>query len=286
MLRTPILILGGLGMLGQDLEKAFSDKDPIIWDRSEMDITDAETVKKKLAELKPGTVINAAAYNLVDDAEEEPGNSIAEKVNVEGPRNIAAACKEIDATFVHYSSDYVFAGDRQDGYQETDKPNPQSNYARSKANGEKAALESGARVFIVRTCKLFGQPGASAGSKKSFVDTMLDLAADRDQLDIVDEELASPTYTPDLAAHTRLLLEGDYDPGIYHITNSGSCTWYVFAKEIFKQSKIDIQVNPVTGEAFPRPAARPKFSILLNTKLPPLRTWQEALAEYLERRTE
>jgi dTDP-4-dehydrorhamnose reductase len=284
MLKQPIVILGGKGMLGQDLERVFADKRTFVWDKEDLDITDLDAVREKLTYIAPGTVINAAAYNLVDQAETPEGYAIAEKVNAIGPKNLAQVCKEIGALFVQYSTDYVFEGNKKEGYTEEETPNPQSKYATSKWLGEKYALESGDKVYILRTCKLFGKPGASDGSKKSFVDTMLDLAKTKESLDIVDEEYASPTYTPDLAARTRLILEEEYAPGIYHVTNSGACTWYEFANEAFRLAGVSIKTNPVTADAFPRPAARPTFSVLLNTKLPPMRSWQEALAEYIQQR--
>lgn len=281
MIQTPVVITGGKGMLGQDLARAFADLGPVVLDRAELDITDEDAVKAKFRELKPGTVINAAAYNAVDDAETEDGFAIAKRVNADGPRILANACKDHGAVFVHYSTDYVFDGTNKDGYREDDQPNPQSGYARSKRLGEQEVLSSGARAYVARTCKLFGVPGESEKSKESFIDLMLRLSQDRDTLDVVDEELASPTYTPDLAAQTRVMLEGGYEPGMYHITNSGACTWHEFAQELFRLTGKEMALHPVPASAFPRPAARPKYSILRNTKLPPMRSWQEALAAYL-----
>ncbi len=277
----PLVIVGANGMLGQDLAREFADLSPDLLDKDDMDITNFEVVKTILGETGATIVINAAAYNLVDDAEDPKGEAIARLVNVEGPRNLAKACRALGATLIHYSSDYVFAGDDKQGYVESAETSPQSGYARSKRDGELAVLEENEDAYVVRTCKLFGAPGISEGSKKSFVDVMLSLAETRDTLDVVDEEYASPTYTPDLAAQTRVLLEGGFDPGIYHMTNTGACTWYEFAQEIFRLSGKDIKLNPVTADAFPRPAARPKYSQLLNTKLPEMRSWQDGLAGYL-----
>ncbi|PIW36366.1 MAG: dTDP-4-dehydrorhamnose reductase [Candidatus Kerfeldbacteria bacterium CG15_BIG_FIL_POST_REV_8_21_14_020_45_12] len=280
-----VLIIGCHGMLGQDLKQVFSDCNPVCWDKDELDITDREMVFEKLAEMKPDLVINSAAYNAVDDAEEDDSFELAKKINGEGPWNLADACAEIGATLVHYSSDYVFAGNDANGYDEEAVPDPQSRYAESKRMGELNVLNSKANVFLIRTCRLFGAPGVSTGSKNSFVDTMLELAKTRDELKVVNEEVAAPTYTPDLAAQTRLLIEGGYDPGIYHITNSGSCNWYEFAQEIFSQAKVSIKLLPVPASEFPRPAARPDYSVLINTKLPPLRSWQEAVAAHLAARS-
>lgn len=286
MIEQPIVILGGKGMLGQDLAQVFSDKRTFVWDRDDVDITDIDALREKLQYFAPRTVINAAAYNAVDAIEEhEEDRAIATAVNAVAAGSIATICRKINATLVHFSTDYVFEGSCEEGYTEDAQPNPQSDYARSKFAGETAVLHSGAKAFVVRTSRLFGHAGMSAVSKKSFVDTMMRLASERDELDAVDEEVSSPTYTPDLAAQVRVLLDGDYMPGIYHMSNSGACTWYEFAQEIFRVTNASVTVNPVNSSAFPRPAARPRYSVLMNTKLPALRTWQEALADYLSNNT-
>lgn len=282
MIKQPIVILGGNGMLGQDLAAAFRDAQPLVWDRAECDITNADEVARKLRTVKPQIILNAAAYNLVDAAETEPGRSLATQVNTMGPTILANIARMLHATLVHYSTDYVFDGRNKAGYRENDRPNPQSHYGVSKSHGEEAVLASGARAYVIRTCRLFGKPGNSDAAKKSFVDMMLQLAKEKSDLSIVDEEYASPTYTPDLASQTRFLLEHTHEPGVYHITNSGACTWYTFTKEIFRLAHIPVQLHAVSGNFYPRKAARPRYSQLLNTKLPALRSWQDALAAYLQ----
>lgn len=283
-MNTPIVIIGKNGMLGQDLVKVFQKavgvENVVGLDKTDIDITDMDVVTRVLDELNPGTVINAAAYNDVDACEEEAGFAIAMKVNAEGPEHLAKYCAAVDVPFVHYSSDYVFSGDTSEAYTEEAQPDPQSNYARSKRMGEENVLQEGG--YVLRTCRLFGAPGESAHSKESFVDLMLRIGEGRSELDVVNEEIASPTYTPDLAAQTLVMLAGNYKPGIYHMVNEGSCTWYEFAQEIFRLANSDITLNKVTADAFPRPAARPAFSALKNTKLPPMRTWQEALKAYMD----
>lgn len=286
MINQPIVILGGKGMLGQDLARVFDDKRTFVWDRDDVDITDPQALREKLEYFTPRTVINAAAYNNVDGIEEnERDRAIADAVNAQAPRNLAAICADIDATLVHFSTDYVFDGTKESGYSESDAPAPVSVYGKSKLAGEQAVLESTARAYVIRTSRLFGHAGVSNVSKASFVDTMLTLGSESDTLDIVDEEVSSPTYTPDLAGQTRVLLDGDYAPGIYHISNTGACTWYTFAQEIFRITGIHVDVTAVTSATFPRPAQRPAFSELKNTKLPELRRWQEALADYLSNNT-
>lgn len=283
-----ILIIGAKGMLGQELINAFRDKgdetggaEIIAWDREEVDITDEFGSAQKIKDLKPEIIINAAAYNAVDKCEEAEGFLIAKKVNGEAPGYLAKIAKELGVIFIHYSTDYVFAGDKKEGYREDDTPNPISKYGESKLLGEENVKKFGERYYILRTCKLFGRPAISEAAKKSFVDIMLNLAGKQDTIEAVDEEYASPTYVLDLAERTREVAGGGYPWGVYHVTNSGACTWYEFAKEIFKIKNIKINLVSVSGDKFPRPASRPKFSMLLNTKLPPMRSWQEALKNYL-----
>lgn len=277
-----ILIIGAKGMLGQYLAEVFSGNELYLWDREEIDITDEAQVREKITELKPELIVNAAAYNAVDKCEEEDGFAIAKKVNGQGPGYLAKIAKELNSIFVHYSSDYVFAGENKDGYKEDDQPSPVNKYGESKLLGEQNVAKFGEKYYILRTCKLFGKPASSIEAKKSFVDLMLNLAEKRDKLEVVDEEYASPTYALDLAKRTKEIIDNKHPYGIYHTTNSEACTWYEFAQEIFKIKKIDIEVESVSSDKFPRPARRPKFSVLLNTKLPEVRSWKESLKEYLK----
>lgn len=285
-----VLITGAQGMLGQQLVRAFSDYNVLAWDKPELDITDEAAIQEAFDTEKPDVVINAAAYNLVDDAEEEPGTSIAETVNGKAPGLLAAAARSIGAVFVHVSTDYVFGGQVEDAaaqqpFVETDEPAPQSVYAKSKLMGEETTESAGGKWYVIRTSRLYGKPALSAAGKKSFVDLMLTLAADRDKLQVVDEEIASPTYVNDLADQIRVLVDGsetgEYEPGIYHGTNEGSCTWYEFAMKTFQLAGTTIEVEPVPASQFPRPAARPPYSVIKNTKLPQMRSWEDALQDYL-----
>lgn len=285
-MNTPIVIIGKDGMLGQDLVDVFTAEvgadNVIALDKTTIDITDADAVTAVLDELKPGTVINAAAYNDVDGIEEDDKKfELAMAVNGSGPAHLADYCAAVDVPFVHFSTDYVFDGEASEPYTEDAEPRPQSKYSTSKRKGEENVLRAGGKSYVARTCRLFGAPGASEQSKESFVDLMLRVGEGRDTLDVVDEEIASPTYTPDLARQTLVLLKDDYAPGLYHMTNEGSCTWYEFATEIFRLANNPIALNKVTADAFPRPAARPAMSALKNTKLPPMRTWQDALKDYM-----
>ena len=283
-----VLILGAKGNLGSQLVKIFfADKDYkiIAWDKEEIDITDKELVFKKIRELKPDIIINAAAYNAVDKCEEDEKEfELAEKINVEAVGYLVEACLETGAVLVHYSSDYVFAGDKKEGYKEDDEPNPINKYGETKLAGEQEVIKKsgqGLKYYLIRTSKLFGPKAESEGAKPSFFDLMLDLAKKKKELDVVNEEVSGFTYTPDLARATKKLLESDKGYGIYHITNVGRATWYETAIELFKITGKKIKINPVSGDKFPRPAKRPSYSVLINTKFGMQRDWKDALREYL-----
>ncbi|HCC22798.1 TPA: dTDP-4-dehydrorhamnose reductase [Candidatus Falkowbacteria bacterium] len=276
-----ILIIGAKGMLGQELAKVFNDEDLHQWDREEIDITDRNAVFTKVKALAPDIIINAAAYNAVDQAEEE--TELAHLVNAVGPKNLAEVARDLHTKFVHYSSDYVFDGTKTDGYTETDTPNPISEYGRSKLAGERFVQTAGGQYYIIRLSRLFGRPALSDGAKKSFVDVMRDLGETKDELQVVNEEVSCPTYAPDLALQTKRLLSLQLPAGIYHSANAGACTWYEFAAEIFKTLNKTLHLIPVAGSTFPRPAKRPAYSELKTTKMPAMRPWSEALREYLNR---
>lgn len=274
-----ILIIGSKGMLGQDLAEVFSVQELILWDKDEIDITDEDLAFKKIKEEKPDVIINSAAYNDVDGCEDS--FELAKKVNGYAVGYLAKAAKEIGAVLIHYSTDYVFKGDKKEGYKEDDRPNPQSKYAESKYLGEQELQKNTDKYYLIRTSRLFGKPAIAVGAKKSFVDKMLELSKNHDKLEVVDEEYSNPTYTPDLARQTKYIVENKLLFGIYHAVNEGACTWYEFAKEIFKIKNIDVKLVPVGSDKFPRLAKRPNYSSLINTKLPKLRSWQEALRDYL-----
>ena len=265
-------------MLGAQLQKVFAAHDLVCCDREEIDITSEEQVEQKVLEIKPDLIVNSAAFNDVDRCETD--FDIAKAVNSDGPINIAKAAQKVGAVFVHYSSDYVFDGTKKDGYVEIDQPGPISRYGESKLGGEKV-FNYCDKAYVIRTSRLFGSPAKSEGAKKSFVDVMLFLSETRDSLDVVDEEFSNPTFVNDLAAQTKVLVDGNYDFGLYHGVNEGACTWFEFAKAIFEILGKNVTINPVSSDKFPRPAKRPEFSSLINTKLPKLRHWREALSAYL-----
>lgn len=280
-----VLILGSKGMLGQALTNDFGDAGWTVvgYDREDIDITVSEQVMTTLDRVQPQVVINAVALNAVDKIEEDTNLYVAaELVNGRTPGVLAALCRARGLVFVHYSSDYVFAGDNEVGYVEDAAVAPLNAYGKTKALGEASVTAAGGDYYLIRLSKLFGQVAASEGAKKSFVDTMLGLAAGgKSEFDVVDDELSCPTYAPDLARLTRTIVETRPTPGIYHGANSGACTWYGWAKEVFALKNVNVTVRAVPATAYPRPAARPHTSVLVSTKLPAQRGWQEALREYL-----
>ena len=279
-----ILILGSQGNLGQDLVSVFSSAghEVVGCDRDELDVTD-QTAARAMIGRGFSAVINAVAYNNVDGAEDPANRPIAWKLNAEVPGELARAAREAGAAFVHYSTDYVFAGDQPEGYTEDDTPAPISVYGESKLAGEQAVATAGGRFYVCRLSKIFGKPGPSKLSKPSFVSVMVGLAKTKPALTIVDEEVGSPTYTRDVASATLRLLTEQFPAGIYHLVNEGpGVTWYGFAAEFFGLLGIQTPRTPVTSAAFPKPARRPPFAALRNTKFPPLRSRLDALRAFFQ----
>ncbi len=275
-----IIITGSNGMLGHALTAVLSKQHKLTgFDLPDLDITNLSALKTSLALEKLDLIINAAAYTDVDGCESNADLAFA--VNATGPRNLAVVANELNIPLVHISTDYVFDGMSTVPYKESDIPNPQSVYGKSKLSGEQHVRELYSKHYIIRTSWLYGEHG------KNFVATMLRLAQERDELGVVDDQTGSPTYTLDLArAIAELITEPAY--GTYHITNSGTCTWYEFTLEIFRKAGIGgVRVNPITTEEINRPAPRPRNSVLDNYNWRmqghhPLRHYKEALADYLK----
>ena len=220
-----ILIIGSNGMLGHDLVDVLDENHDLILTTSKiLDITDKQKTIDFIVDNKPDIVINSAAYTDVDGCEEN--QDLAFSVNGEGVRNLAIGCSEVDCPLVHVSTDYVFNGENTRPWVEDDEIGPISVYGKSKLKGEEAILEILDKFFIIRTAWLYGYNG------KNFPKTMLELAENHSEITVVYDEVGSPTYTPDLAEAISKLIETDYY-GIYHITNSESCSWCEFAKYIF-----------------------------------------------------
>ncbi|WP_405305329.1 dTDP-4-dehydrorhamnose reductase [Methanobrevibacter sp.] len=274
-----ILITGSDGMLGHDLIEVLKDNHELILTNSKsLDITDRNHVMDFIFENKPDIVINSAAYTNVDGCEEN--QETAFNVNGEGVRNLALGCRNIDCPLVHISTDYVFNGESTVPWVEDDEVGPISVYGKSKLKGEEAILEILDEFFIIRTAWLYGINGGN------FPKTMLELAENHSEITVVYDEVGSPTYTLDLAKAISQLIETDYY-GIYHITNSGSCSWCEFARYIFETAQKDVKVIPVTASEFARPAPRPHYSVLANKRwmdkgFKPLRNYKYAVKEYIE----
>lgn len=274
-----VLITGSNGMLGHDLIDVLDGKHELIKTTSKsLDITDEDKVKDYIVNENPDIVINSAAYTDVDGC--ETNEEIAYKVNGEGVKNLALACKVVDCPLLHISTDYVFNGENNKPWMEDDEVGPISIYGKSKLQGEEAIESILDNFFIIRTSWLYGINGGN------FPKTMLELAKTHDTLTVVTDEIGTPTYTLDLAQAIAELIETEYY-GIYHITNSDYCSWFDFAKYIFEVKNINVNVVPVTAEEFARPASRPHYSVLnnsnwVNNGFKPLRSYKEAIKDYLK----
>ncbi|MBP1045334.1 dTDP-4-dehydrorhamnose reductase [Enterococcus sp. BWM-S5] len=274
-----ILITGGNGQLGTELRHLLDEQglSYVSTDAAEMDITNAEETKAFIADLKPEVIYHCAAYTAVDKAEDE-GKELDEKINVDGTRNVAAAAEEIGAVLIYISTDYVFDGTKKDGvYQTDDQTNPQNEYGRTKLLGEKIVQETMSKYYIIRTSWVFGKYG------HNFVFTMQKLAETRDQLTIVNDQFGRPTWTRTLAEFMAFVIKEKADYGIYHLSNENSCSWYEFAKEILKDTSVE--VLPVDSSQFPQKAKRPQYSVMDLSKAEALGftipTWQDALQQML-----
>jgi dTDP-4-dehydrorhamnose reductase len=280
-----VLIIGVNGQLGTDLHRALKDFEVVPLDHADIEITDMTSVKKSLKKHRPDVVINTAAFVRVDDCEVEKDRAFL--VNALGARNVAIAAQELGARLVHISTDYVFGGEEEPHstpYTEFDIPVPVNTYGRSKLAGEQFVRHLCLRHFIVRSSALFGVAGAS-GKGGNFVETMLRLAKERDELRVVEDQVLSPTYTKDLARKIAQLINTEYY-GIFHITNKGACSWYDFTQEILRLAKLKTPVVPITSDQYPQKAKRPLYSVLDNYHLrllgmDDLRPWQEALEDYM-----
>ena len=280
-----IAVTGANGQLGTDLCQVLHNFDVIPLTHAEIEIANVVSVRKVMLKHKPAVIINTAAFVRVDDCEDEQDKAFS--VNALGARNVAVVAQELGSKLVHISTDYVFGGEaepRTVPYTEFDTPVPLSAYGRSKLAGENLARHFCLRHFIVRASGLFGVAGSS-GKGGNFIETMLRLAKERDELRVVNDQVFSPTYTLDLARKIGQLMTTDYY-GIFHITNRGACSWHEFTREIFKLAGMKTPVVPITSDQYPQKARRPRYSVLDNYHLrllgmDDMRPWQEALRDYM-----
>jgi len=278
------LVTGSAGMLARDLIPYLSKKghEVLAPPEDKLDITDRKAIQATAHSFKPEILINCAAYTKVDETEKEDHQAVI--VNGLSVQNLCILCQEYDIPLVHFSTDYVFDGMKAEPYTIYDETNPINAYGRSKLLGEKYMLWLLSKFYLIRTSWLFGLHG------KNFIETMLELGQSRKQVSVVTDQKGCPTWTRHLAEATTDLIEtGRY--GIYHVTNSEPTTWFDFTREIFRLSGMNTEVLPVTSDQFPRPARRPKNSVLdpfplkevLGREMP---SWKEALKEYLSQRKE
>jgi dTDP-4-dehydrorhamnose reductase len=241
--------------------------------RGELDVANPVAVERAMEAHSPELVVNAAAYTNVDGSETETGTAYA--INALGPRNLAQSCERRGCELLHVSTNYVFDGESERPYEPFDPPNPLSAYGRTKLAGEEYVKHLSSRWYLIRTAGVYGEG-------HNFVRTMLRVAKERDVLKVKDDEFVSPTYARDLAEGAAEVIDSRLY-GLYHLTNSGSCSWFEFAEEIFSLSGTEVKVVPIPASEYPLPAARPANGVLSALGSPPLRHWREALVDYLGR---
>jgi dTDP-4-dehydrorhamnose reductase len=285
-----IALIGADGQLGTDIYKYFSEKGLDIsgLTQKEIEVCDMNICNDVLAKIKPELIINTAAFHKVDDCEDEVSTTFA--VNVEGVKNLAKVCLEIDAALMHFSTDFVFGGYTKDTpFTEEDCPRPISIYGISKLAGEYVIQYMLKKYYIIRVCGLYGYAG-SLGKGSNFVELMIKLAKEGRDIKVVNDQVLTPTSTKDVTEKLyELIKTGKY--GLYHMTNTGSCSWYEFACEIFRLTGLSPNISPTTSEAFSAKARRPAYSVLDNAHLraiglDDMRHWKESLKDYIEHRPE
>ena len=274
-----VLVTGISGQLGHDVVIALNERchEAIGVDRSKMDLTDNSQIREFIKECSPDAIIHCAAYTAVDNAEDN--EELCRQINATAVREIAKCAKELDIPMIYISTDYVFDGSKDGEYTEDDITNPINVYGKTKLEGESYVQGILEKYYIVRISWVFGENG------NNFIDTMIKLSKDRDELNVIDDQVGSPTYTKDLAPILVDMIESD-KYGIYHVTNEGFCSWYEFAKEIFKIANINTKVNPIQACQYPTKAKRPSNSKMNKNKLiksdfNELRNWKHALKEYI-----
>lgn len=280
-----VLVTGASGQLGQSLQyiaSQYPEMQFVFATSQDLDITNIDAVTDFFKNNKIDYCVNTAAYTAVDKAESE--SKKAYSVNVIGPKNLAIACQKNSATLIHISTDFVFDGSSEKPYSESDTTNPIGVYGQTKLDGEAEVVSNCSKHYIIRTSWVYSQFG------NNFMKTMLRLAQDRSELNVVSDQIGTPTNAVDLAKAVLEIISSNFkhlahdNYGIYNFSNEGICSWYDFAVEIFKQNKIDIKVNPIPTTAYPTPAKRPKYSVLDKSKIKStfgitIKDWQEALAQ-------
>jgi dTDP-4-dehydrorhamnose reductase len=277
-MRQRVLVTGAAGQLGSDILKVLDGHYEVIGTtREHMDITNGQQTSEFIASYRPDIIIHSAAYTKVDLAESEPDEAF--RINAYGTRNVAVASEKVCAKLVYVSTDYVFDGMGQTPLHEFSLTSPINVYGLSKLAGEEFVKTLCSRFFIVRTSWVYGSMG------NNFVKTMLRLSQEMELIQVVHDQVGCPTFTMDLAECIRgLMLSDAY--GVYHVSNSGYCSWYEFAQEIFRLAGKDVKTVPITSEEFVRPAKRPQYSVLDHMSLrlsgfPAMRHWKEGLQDFI-----
>lgn len=280
-----ILIAGAAGRLGASVVDTFADCEVIAQTRATLDITDPEAIRRIFADALPTVVINCAAFNDVDGAENHPADALA--VNAFAVRSLARAAEACGATFVHFGTDYVFDGTATEPYSEEVSPSPRSVYALSKLLGEWFALDA-PRGFVFRVESLFGAPAGWSGRPGSFDAIIEGLEQGRD-VRVFTDRVVSPSYTPEVARAVRHLVETSAPPGLYHCVNTGCATWYEVAEEAARLLGVQPRLQPVTLDQVAFKASRPRFCALASRKLAAagftMSTWNDALRRWMTERS-
>ena len=276
-----IVIVGSTGQLGTDLMKTLREDHELIGlTHQDIEVSSYSSCLT-LKEHHPDIIINTAAFHRTDQCEEEPQKTFL--INAVGPKNLAKISKEIEATTIFISTDYVFDGAKNKPYTEDDAPNPINTYGISKLAGELYTKQN-SNHYVIRVAGLFGAAGAS-GKGANFVEMMITKARKQEQISVVDDQWMSPTYTKDAAKTMKKIIESRLPFGTYHAANEGFCTWFQFAKQIFNLLNLHPALKPIRTSQLQVKAQRPKFSALKSTKLPKhgmqSREWAEALSDYL-----
>ena len=276
-----VLVTGANGQLAHHVVAAFAGHAVTALDRNQLDLTDPDAVRGTVEQVRPTLIVNCAAFNNVDGAEDQPLDALA--VNAFAVRSLARAAQAANATLVQYSTDFVFDGSASTPYQETDRPAPQSTYAASKLLGEWFAMDA-PRALVLRVESLFGSPRAWTG-RRGTMDAIVDGIRARRDVPVLTDRVVSPSYSPDVAQATRHLVDGGAPSGVYHCVNAGHATWETVALEIARQLGIEPRLKPLTTGQLTLRAARPRYCALATVKLtvqgftmPP---WQDALARWL-----
>lgn len=281
-MKKKVLVVGSAGMLAFDLIKVFDgDYEIIKAASSDFDVADKMAAENFIKNCTPDIVINAAAYHKTEECELNPEKSFA--VNAIGAFNVTKAAKEIGAKIIFISTDYVFDGNKE-YFTESDITNPLNVYGASKLSGENLTKIANENYYIIRTSWLYGSHRSFKGH--NFVTLMLEKAKNGENIKVVNDQFGSPTYTYDLALKIRELIDKNIPPGTYHITNSGSCSWYEFAEKIFELSNLKPNLEQVEAVNGPSKIKRPKYSVLISENLKKqgiesLRSWQEALGDFM-----